>query len=152
MLILSKTYNDFRDLIINSSTAVNNALKKTKDQLPVNRNADTVDAGASGFVSFLEGISSMVRSGIIPDRKKFLASDNEIFIYDNSDHEKLNSEEKIKYRYCCEALLTDIKYSSNKMSKLISKHGDSMILSGNRRKNKKSIFILTILCLYSVIL
>ena len=136
MLFLSRTYNDFKDLIIRSSAAVNNALKKTRQQLPVNKKADTVDAGASGFVAFLEGISSMVKSGIIPDRKKFLIPENEVFTYDNHDHEIILLEEKINYRYCCEALITDIKYSSNKITKLISRHGDSMILSGNIRKTK----------------
>ena len=135
MLFLSRTYNDFKDLIIRSSYAVNRALNKTRHQLPVNKKADTVDAGASGFAAFLEGISTMVKSGIVPDRRKFLIPDNEVFIYD-SEHEKIHSDEKINYRYCCEALITDIKYRSNKISGLISRHGDSMILSGNKRKTK----------------
>ncbi len=133
---LSNKYHDFKDLIIQSRYAVDNALEKTKEQLPVLKKANVVDAGASGFVSFLEGIVDMIISGIIPDNKRFLSDYNEAVFLDDHDNDYLSGNGKIIYRYCSEVLIKDVKQKSKKISEDLNKYGDSLILSGSCRKLK----------------
>ena len=136
MYTLSRKHHDFRDLILKSENAVLNALEKTREQLPVLKKANVVDAGASGFVSFLEGISEMVKTGIIPDREKVLTDNSEIILPDSPAHREILSKDINDYRYCSEALIIEINYPENKISSLLKNHGNSLIVSGSSRKLK----------------
>lgn len=68
MYRLGRLVKDFNDVFVKSLEPARGALEKTRDQLEELRKAQVVDAGASGFVSFLEGIAVMILSGVVPQR------------------------------------------------------------------------------------
>lgn len=58
--------SDFVELLDRLVARAREALARTPDLLPVLRSAGVVDAGAKGFVHFLEGVASLVRGTAAP--------------------------------------------------------------------------------------
>jgi DegV family protein with EDD domain len=54
---------DFRSSFLHALDAAREALRRTPEQLAVLRSAGVVDAGARGFVDFLEGIADYIETG-----------------------------------------------------------------------------------------
>ncbi|HPF87236.1 MAG TPA: DegV family protein [Candidatus Limiplasma sp.] len=87
-------YHRFNELFADAYSYALQLLKKTKEQMEVLRKHNVVDAGAAGFVRFLEGINRVLSdtqaiSTYTDEPFTLLASDNEV-----SD-----------FRYCTEALV-----------------------------------------------
>jgi len=110
------------------------ALENTKEQLAVLKENDVVDAGAWGFVCFLEGIQRMETEGLPSFHKRQYLHKGEFFPQD-IHHEVLHGKsQKITFRYCTEFLLEDVLMTADQIKKVIKKWGDSMIVSKGRKR------------------
>ncbi len=125
---LSSKSTDFFHLITDSLTAAQKSLKETPLKLKVLADAGVVDAGASGFVIFLEGIVDYIRHGSL---KISGINANSL---PESKMELIHTTAPDKYRYCAEAVLSDSSSSVQKIKETMSKFGDSLILAGGQNK------------------
>ncbi|MFN2340572.1 MAG: DAK2 domain-containing protein, partial [Halanaerobium sp.] len=126
---LKNKSNDFAEVMEESLDTACDSLIKTKSQLEVLREADVVDSGAQAFVLFLEGIVAFIKSGDLKDLKVETFSRIE-----SLDEEEIGKEEELKFRYCTEAYLSDLKLELPELRAKISDLGDSLIVAGDKNK------------------
>ncbi|MBN2830450.1 MAG: DegV family EDD domain-containing protein [Candidatus Cloacimonetes bacterium] len=124
----SEGNTDFLFVLNNSLTAAKKSLKETPEKLKVLADAGVVDAGASGFVSFLEGVVEFIDKGSL---KKAVAYKTPI---DSIVDGELHLEKPGKYRYCSEAILSAKDRSMKEIREAVAKFGDSLILAGDPEK------------------
>jgi len=152
MYRLGHAVRDFRDLFIQSIGAARSALERTTLQLAVLKTANVVDAGASGFVSFLEGVARMIVSGTVPPKRRLIPLS--IGGEDSLAGEAHEALADIPYRYCTEALLLrpeapvrdltpqqtptrdGVPAAGGSLRELLKGLGDSLIVSEGRDKIK----------------
>jgi DAK2 domain fusion protein YloV len=96
------------------------SLNETTEKLKVLKDAGVVDAGAQGFVHFIEGISDFIKTGKIakaPD------------IAMNIEQVPDVVEEHSKFRYCSEFLVKSDSFNSDEIKQKLSGDGDSLIVA-----------------------
>lgn len=113
-------------------------LDETRHQLEELRRANLVDAGASGFVSFLEGVARLVVTGKVSwARQAFSKETLELSI---GSTDLPSTDGNIPYRYCTELLLENPRGvapdGSDDIRQRIEDLGDSLIVSHGRAKTK----------------
>jgi len=144
MYRLGELMHDFREVFSHSIHAARLALERTKDQLAVLKRAGVVDAGASGFVSFLEGVARMIATGVVPQKRNAfpLSAEDE----DESSHELPESADTITFKYCTEALVLRrqsgpgaLPDTGTALRRALAGLGDSLIISEGRDKLKVHI-------------
>ncbi len=119
---------DFLHALNESLVVARQSLKNTPNKLKVLADAGVVDAGASGFVSFLEGVMDYIHKGSL--RIKDTAPINIAAVQNSEAH----STAPDKYRYCTEAILSSFTCSLNMIKGLFSPWGDSFIMAGGTEK------------------
>jgi hypothetical protein len=119
-----KQLEEFKQVLNESMQVLEASLKKTTDQLAVLKKHNIVDAGAKGFVVFIEGVMDFVNHGII-DRIK---SPNFI----PSATAAIEHLEDINYRYCTEAILKNASISLKEIKEILTKNGDSIVINGGK--------------------
>jgi DegV family protein with EDD domain len=128
---MKELIDDFVELLIKAYQIAKDSLVATTKQLEVLAKANVVDAGAKGFVLFLEGMIDFFKNR--HTIRKISASANEISLLETDTF----SHEDITFRYCCEALLSlDAHPRSNKetIRKSIERFGDSLVVAGSDKK------------------
>jgi DegV family protein with EDD domain len=125
--------NDFVELFSHSLQAAKNSLRLTPQKLSALARAGVVDAGAKGFVDFLEGIINFIKRGRLREipKPEPLWQDSEIHVRSN--------RKAIEYRYCSEALLTGRNMDLDKLRSEIGSFGDSAIVAGSEEKARLHI-------------
>lgn len=131
---LAENADDFVVLFENSLKTARQSLEQTKYQLQVHRESNTVDAGAQGFVYFLEGILSSWHK-----KDEDLTSENMTdgpeVVSQGGGNVPQSELDKLSYRYCTEILLQgDIPVEGVKS--LLKDKGDSLQVAsspGNTR-------------------
>ena len=128
--ISSEKTNDFQELIANSLEAAKIALADTPNKMKLLADSGVVDAGAQGFVYFIEGIYKYLSSGTIePPPTEF--ADIEV------SHPKIEmAPENIKYQYCTECIVTGTSISKHDLKEELLMIGDSLIVAGSKEKIK----------------
>lgn len=116
---------DFNQLLINSKSVLEKSLIETKSKLQVLAKANVVDAGAKGFVLFIEGIIDFILNSNI---RHLLKSKTEIVLFSNLDD---HVSEKINYRFCTEAILKNGSLSSRALTDILNNYGDSIVVAGS---------------------
>jgi DegV family protein with EDD domain len=122
---------DYRQLIHRSMSAVKAALKETPKRLHVLREAGVVDAGAEGFVHFLEGVMEYFRHEKKPEAvpsTSLIQEEGEVHFHQMSG--------QLPYRYCTEGLLTGDDVTQERIQNYAGGFGDSLILAGTDQKRK----------------
>ena len=117
--------SDFVDLMHHSLGAAREALKDTPKMLKVLQKAGVVDAGAQGFVLFLEGIARFLRHG----KKLDPGADTVGIIGEDEDLKATGGQ--LQYRYCAEALVKGDTIDKEAIRSCVSKYGDSAIVAGD---------------------
>ena len=136
---LAENIDDFVILFEKSLDIAKESLEETKHILEVHKKNDSVDAGAQGFIYFLEGIiyywkntdgaNEISKSAAELNEENIAGSDNNL--------DDLN-EEELNYRYCTEILLqTELKNSIIKSQ--LNDKGDSIIVAGNKNNTRVHI-------------
>ncbi|MGM0437982.1 MAG: DegV family protein [Bacillota bacterium] len=124
-----KDVDDFILLFNKSMETALKSLENTKNQLEILRENNTVDAGAQGFIYFLEG---MLDYWTNPDHTKFDLE--KIAEEDLIEEEEITvSPEKLKYRYCTEVFMVTEK-SADKIRKILHDKGDSLIVVSSSKR------------------
>ena len=136
---LGEILHDFREVFSRSIHAARLALERTKDQLSVLKDAGVVDAGASGFVSFLEGVARMIATGVVPPKR--LAFPLSVADEEELAHDVPESADTITFKYCTEALVLRKRSDSGTVTdagpslrQALAGLGDSLIISEGRDK------------------
>lgn len=121
---------DFVDLLKRSLQIAKKSLAETPKKLQVLKKAGVVDAGAQGFVYFLEGIVNFIDKGKI---RKIISS---IPIRKSAPAEvpvkKVDSE--LKFRYCTECMVTGKAIDHRQLKNELKASGDSLIVAGGAER------------------
>jgi DegV family protein with EDD domain len=96
------------------------ALEKTPEQLEVLRQAQVVDAGALGYVNFLQGACRVVRGEPMPEATTVL--------FEESSHPPL-SEEEITERYCTELIVRGHDFDDASLRQRFAPFGNSLLVA-----------------------
>jgi DegV family protein with EDD domain len=133
--ILKDTIQDFIELLAQAYEKAVESLQATTATLAVLKKSNVVDAGAKGFVVFLQGMVEYLNIG---ELRKLISSRETVVIPDA----EVISHEEINFRYCTEAMLSlDEKKKANigQVRKLIGPMGDSMVVAGSDKKMRVHI-------------
>jgi len=122
-------HNEFENLLESSIDYSYNVLDNTKNLLDVLKEADVVDAGAKGFVCFVEGILDHVRFG---KGKTKVISRIEHVNFDKIDH----LSGKMDYNYCSEFTIENSNIKKRELVKILNNYGDSVIVNIYKDKAK----------------
>jgi len=128
--IASVKTQDFEELIKSSLEPSRHALAETPKKMKLLADCGVVDAGAQGFVYFIEGINRYISSGTIESPPTEF-EDIEI------SHPKIEmAPENIKFQYCTECFITGTSMNKNDIKDELLKIGDSLIVAGSKEKIK----------------
>jgi len=124
----SREHNDFALILMKALQAARRSLKETPKKLKVLAEAGVVDAGAKGFVDFLEGIYDFIHEG----KLKQLWQEKTFEI--KTDHISFNLDQRTDFRYCTEAIIKESDFKIPQLRQYLSKKGNSVILAGSPDK------------------
>lgn len=125
---------DVRQLFKLGLTRARDSLAHTPDQLAVLRDAGVVDAGAQGFVDFLEGIWRYVRSGKVPEVTAPGLSGA------GFEAAGKHSQAPDEHRFCTECLLeTDHMDIAGLRQRLEQLDASSLVVAGGSRRARVHI-------------
>ncbi|MDX1594488.1 MAG: DegV family protein [Gammaproteobacteria bacterium] len=96
------------------------ALERTPQQLAVLRDAHVVDAGALGYVNFLEGARRVVRGDPLPEAAAPLFAE--------SAHPPL-SEDELDARYCTELIVRGTGFDEADLKQRFAPFGNSLLVA-----------------------
>lgn len=116
---------DFKRIIANSLEVLQQSLIETKSKLRILQQNNVVDAGAKGFVLFIEGILEFIKNHNI---RSFVKQSNENIAL---VHTEDVLDENIKYRFCTEAIIRDLTISKPHLQKLLNDNGNSVVVAGS---------------------
>jgi DegV family protein with EDD domain len=121
---------DFNQLFIGSIDVLNRSLIATRSKLAVLTRANVVDAGARGFVLFVEGIIDFIN---YRNLKELIQIRAETAIFEKLD-EVL--PEKVEFRYCTEALMKNSSVDNKTLMSLLEKYGNSIVVAGSDKMRR----------------
>ncbi|MEA1896486.1 MAG: DegV family protein, partial [Bacteroidota bacterium] len=119
--------SDFRSVFIKSLEAAKKSLKETPQKLKVLAKAGVVDAGAKGFVLFLEGMIEFLKNY---DLKKLISAHQDIEIVEEIPE---MSHETFNYRFCTEALIKGESLEKTRIESTVKSYGDSVVIAGTQK-------------------
>lgn len=118
------TTDSFETLMNDSLQVAYDSLARTPELLKVLKKNKVVDAGAQGFVIFLEGINQLFQKENVKKILSFKASPIQMEAYEmeeNGDSE---------FRYCTEALISLKKADKTQIKSFLEPMGDSLVIAG----------------------
>ncbi|MGC9374130.1 MAG: DAK2 domain-containing protein [Bacteroidales bacterium] len=118
---------DFQELLIDSYQVAKKSLAETTSKLKILAKSNVVDAGAKGFVLFLEGILELIKT---KDIRKLITSKEEPLELNFDDS---ISHETLTYRYCTEALIKAQNINKTELRNVIKPFGDSLVIAGSEK-------------------
>jgi uncharacterized protein len=129
----SEKTGDIGHLVSLALADARQSLQNTPKQLKVLAEAGVLDAGAQGFVHFLEGIYEYIKSGgkqlkpeepMLPEARPAVP-----------EHSPTrDAEANPQYQYCTECILTHCRASATEIKANCAPFGDSLILAGSGSK------------------
>jgi len=120
-----ETITDFNQLFVRSKEVMAKSLSETTHKLLVLARANVVDAGANAFVFFIEGIIEFINTSSV---RKLLRSKPEPIVLP-SNNELI--PEDVKFRYCTEGILKNLKVNRETLLLKLQRHGNSVVIGGN---------------------
>ncbi len=122
--------DDFTQAIDASYQIAQESLIKTTEQLDVLKKANVVDAGAKGFVLFLEGMLEFLKHKI--SRQELSEHINDIPVLELEDAEV--NHDQMTFKFCTEALIEGKHLNKFGIRKVAEEAGDSLVLAGSDHK------------------
>jgi DegV family protein with EDD domain len=116
---------DFRTLLDEGLRAARQSLAETPQRLAALRHAGVVDAGALGFVHFLEGVRDQLFHGS-DSHEEDLPMDADL----PEEPAALASDEPLDFRYCTEAVVRGSALNRTALLETLSTLGDSVVAAG----------------------
>ncbi|MFO7896693.1 MAG: DegV family protein [Candidatus Cloacimonadales bacterium] len=124
----SQKNSDFCTVLKAAYSSAEAALLDTPNQLSILKKSGVVDAGAQGFVNFLEGIIKFISEGNL--RETSIISSLPIVESIKNEHNLADAN----FRYCAEAILSNSKLNLADFKQKFRDYGDSLIVAGSQRK------------------
>jgi hypothetical protein len=122
---LAERFGDFALVLREGLSAAREAVRKSREVLPALREAGVVDAGALGFVRFLEGIVHYVTTGEVDEVGQVGPSPV-------SPKAKVKLDPgSILFRYCTECTLEGEGLPADEVKAAMSELGDSVVVAGS---------------------
>lgn len=121
---------DFNQLFISSRDVLNKSLSETKSKLAVLAKANVVDAGAKGFVLFIEGITDFI---VKRNLKELIQVRAETGLFEKIEE---SIPEKVEYRFCTEALIKKSTTNTKELQTTLEKYGNSIVIAGSERMRR----------------
>ncbi|MPQ46808.1 DegV family EDD domain-containing protein [Marinifilum sp. N1E240] len=122
--------SDFNQIFLSSLETLKKSLFETTGKLKVLSKANVVDAGAKGFVLFIEGIIDFIKNGNIQELMAQNHTSAELPLINE------NIENEITYRYCTEAVIKNFSWNSKQLKDLLEKNGDSVVVAGSSKMQR----------------
>ncbi len=123
---------DFRAAFAGALPAARAALARTPDQLAVLRKAGVVDAGAQGFVDFLEGVASGYAVRGAPVRPAPA---------DRVEARIREAKETLLFRWCTEVLLSGPGLDRDALRRAAAPLGDSLAVVGSATRVRLHVHV-----------
>jgi DegV family protein with EDD domain len=120
--------SDFVELMTESLYAARNSLKETTQKLQALARAGVVDAGAKGFVDFLEGILHYIKKG------KFARVQKAEVFWAQEEIRTPAKDKSLDFRYCSEALLTGTDLDPDAIRSVVQRFGESAVVAGSEER------------------
>jgi len=120
-------YPDFNHLLVSSYEILKKSLLETTLKLKILAKNNVVDAGAKGFVLFVEGIIEFIHSRNV---KALILSKTETISFPKLEEV---IAEKVDFRYCTEAIIKNSIHDNSAIKNTLSKFGDSIVVAGSDR-------------------
>lgn len=124
---IHEKHDDFVMILDFALEQAKESLRKTPEKLAVLKKSGVVDAGAQGFVDFLEGIKLFIEKGEMD------VVDTSTIAEPVEDYEIDISDE---YRYCTECLVAGDDIDRVKLKEQLMNLGGSIVLAGSKKKAK----------------
>lgn len=124
---LKDIIDDFIKLLVEAFQRAQESLAETTAKLPILARSHVVDAGAKGFVVFLEGILDFFTKG---EEKPVVIADQVI----EKEEDEIVTHDEITFRYCTEAIITSQNLDKTKIKSAIKVCGDSLVVAGSAQK------------------
>jgi|YNPBryunderm2012_1023409.scaffolds.fasta_scaffold00923_11 hypothetical protein len=122
----ARSARDFPELLARALERARLALADTPHQLKVLASHHVVDAGAQGFVYFLEGISA-----IFADRRAASWQRTGISVHaEDTPFAAAHATASLAFRYCSEALLEGKNLDRKRLASIVQPFGDSLVVAG----------------------
>ncbi len=121
------TIKDFNHLFTSSAHVLHNSLTETKTKLKALKNSNVVDAGAKGFVLFVEGIIDFITHRNI---KELIQAKSETGVFEKIEE---SIPENVEFRYCTEALIKGSGIDHDSLLKILERYGNSIVIAGSDR-------------------
>jgi DegV family protein with EDD domain len=119
---------DFKSLIEESVRAARESLARTPEKLDVLRQAGVVDAGALGFVRFLEGLRDYWVDGRGGVAAIELEESDEM---EEAEDTPIRAFVEIDFRYCTEAVVHGAAIDRDTVIGALANLGDSVVVAGS---------------------
>jgi DegV family protein with EDD domain len=125
-----ESWHKFDQLLVSSYDVLTKSLYETKYKLKILAKANVVDAGAKGFVLFVEGIIDYIHTR---NFKELVQAKAESVALPKT--EEVISE-NVEYRYCTEAILKNTTISQSDMMALLERFGNSGVVAGSDKMRR----------------
>ena len=123
-------YADFDQLLLSSYDVLKRSLYETTSKLKILARNNVVDAGAKGFVLFVEGIIEYIHTR---NFKELVQAKAESVALPKT--EEIISE-NVEFRYCTEAILKNTTISQHDMMILLEQYGNSGVVAGSDKMRR----------------
>lgn len=121
---LKDKFETFEQLMQESLVRAQESLAQTPEKLKILAKNNVVDAGAQGFVFFLEGINQIFQKENV---KKILSYKTTSI---QQDAIILDEHEESEFRYCTEALISLKQSDKPTIKEFLMTQGDSLVMAG----------------------
>jgi hypothetical protein len=109
---------------------LNKSLIATKSKLAVLKRANVVDAGARGFVFFVEGIIDFIANRNV---KELIQVKAESALFEKIEE---SVPEKVDFRFCTEALIKKSSTDIKELRSTLEKYGNSIVVAGSDKMRR----------------
>jgi DegV family protein with EDD domain len=123
-------FSDFNEIFLSSLTVLNQSLIETKSKLAVLARSNVVDAGARGFVFFVEGITEFINHRNL---KELIQVKAETSVFEKIEE---TIPEKVDFRYCTEALIKNNNINGKQLTSILERYGNSIVVAGSERMRR----------------
>lgn len=123
-------FTDFNHLLVSSYEILKKSLNETRTKLKVLAKNNVVDAGAKGFVLFVEGIIDFMKK---QDVRGLIQAKASSVSYQKTEE---TVPENVKFRYCTEAIMKASWIEVNPLKQILTEYGDSVVVAGSDRTRR----------------
>ncbi len=125
------------DLLLATLQSAHQSLVRTKEKLAVLKKANLVDAGAKGFVEFLDGFVMAIKRMVQHPHEAMEDRAPEVELehaneFDHQVHPQVSSLDDIPHRFCTECMVKGAELDLSKLRQDLQEFGDSLIVAGGK--------------------